>query len=184
MSHEQKESGHRPLASGELSTAWELGEFFEALGPVMRLPPKDDEHSAAPARSTKTAPAKRRPYMLTIVAVVVLATAAFQGPLMRALFQDTAVPDEFLGRWETTAPRYADRGFTLTRDTLLLRLGSHGRASYPVSGVRVTESGDSVLYTVHYKDGSATLEMGLRMEADSTLRLANLPGVFWKKASS
>lgn len=176
---------HRPLASGDLATSWELDEFFEALGPVMRLPPKEDTKRAEPVKATEKKPKRAdRSRKLVLTAVLLLTLAAFQAPIVRAISRDRPVPDDFIGTWETTSRRYADRGFTITSDTLRLRLGLRRVAVYPISGVRITETGDSVVYAVRYKDGTATLEMDLRMDIDSTLRLANLPGVFWRKAGS
>jgi hypothetical protein len=172
------------LGSGDLAHALELDEFFQALGPVMRLSPKDEEEPKKKpvAEATGKAGSKRRK-ALVLAALLLLTGAAFQAPLTGLLTRDGPVPDEFLGNWETVSRRYADRGFAITSDTLRIRLGPSGIASYPITGFRATRTADSVLYTIHYQDGSALMELGLRVEADSTLRLAHLPGVFWQKES-
>ncbi len=171
---------HRSLASGELDNAWELDEFFQALGPVMRLPPKDKDPGPADRRA-KVDTGPRRSRTLIFAAVSLLMAAAFQAPLLRLLTRDGPVPDEFLGAWETSSPRYAQRGFAITGDSLQLHLGARGLASYPITGVRTKRTADATLYVLHYKDGSSPLELGLRMDSDSTLRLANLPSVLWRK---
>jgi hypothetical protein len=173
---------HRSLASGDLDSAWELDEFFQALGPVMRLPPKEKEPKPAERRA-KVPTGRRRPRVLILTAVTLLMVGAFQAPLVGLLTRDGPVPDEFLGTWETSSQRYAERGFTITSDSLRLHLGPRGVASYPITGVRAKRTADSVLYTFHYRDGSSTLEMGLRMDPDSALRLGNLPAVLWRKVS-
>lgn len=171
---------HRSLASGDLDSAWELDEFFQALGPVMGLPPKEKEPRPTQKRA-KAATGVRRPRALIATAVTLLMVAAFHAPLIRLLMRNGPVPGEFLGVWRTTSPRYAERGFTITSDSLLLYLGPRGLASYPITGVRTKRTADSLLYTVHYLDGTSTLELGLRMDTDSTVRVANLPAVLWRK---
>jgi hypothetical protein len=173
--------GHRALASGELSTAWELDEFFQALGTVLRLPPKSTgpagEHEVVP----KGARSPRRPMKLVLAALGLLALAAGHEPLLRLLTHDRRVPDAFYGRWETRAEKYAGRGFIMSGDSLRLEQGAGRMAVYPIDGVLRNAVADTVWYTVRYRDGASLLEMGLRLETDSTLRLANLPSVLWSR---
>jgi hypothetical protein len=118
---------------------------------------------------------------LISTAVVLLVVGAFQAPLLHLLSRNIPVPDEVLGTWSSASPRYADRGFAITVDTLLLQLGPGKSASYPITEVRSVGSADSARFTIRYRDGSSLLEMGLRVDEDAGLRLANLPTVVWRK---
>lgn len=172
---------HRALASGELATAWELDEFFQALGPVLRLPPKEAEPKPVKEKQAAIAKSVRRRRLLIRAAATVLTIAVFQAPLLRLLTPDLPVPDEFLGAWRTSSPQYADRGFALTGDTLRLQLGPGRTASYPITGVRRLGTADSASFMIAYLDDSSPLEMGLRMDEDVGVRLVNLPGIVWHK---
>ncbi len=171
---------HKSLASGDLASAMELDQFFQALGTVMRLAPKEEEPKPVEARA-EVAKRERRPQALLVVAVLLLLAAAFQAPLLRLLSKDIPVPDEVLGSWSSASPRYADRGFAITVDTLRLQLGPGKSAAYPITGVRRAGTADSARFTISYRDGSSLLEMALRVDEEAGLRLANLPAVAWRR---
>jgi hypothetical protein len=174
---------HRALASGELATAWQLDEFFHALGPVLRLPPKSTPVAGDHEVVAKGVGSTHRPVKLVVAALALLAAAAGRESITRLLTRDLPVPEAFYGTWETGAEKYAGRGFTMSADTLRLEQGAGRVASYPIAGVRRNAAADTVWYTVRYRDGASLLEMGLRLETDSTLRLVNLPSVLWSRAA-
>ncbi len=171
---------HRSLASGDLANAMKLDEFFDGLGTVMRLSPKEEEPKPVETRA-EIEKRDRRPRALISAAVVLLLIAAFQAPLLRLLSKDSPVPDEVLGTWSSASPRYADRGFAITVDSLRLQLGPGKSATYPISGVRRAGSADSARFMISYRDGPSLLEMALRADGEGRLRLANLPAVTWQR---
>lgn len=171
---------YRPLASGELADAWELGEFFEALGPVMRLAPKDAEPAAATPRAGSRGGARRRTALLVGLAVALVAGAAGIPALLSALQPDEPVPAGLHGRWVTTSERYADRSFELSETTLRLGLAQRDMA-YPIVGVRRRDSAGATLYAIRYRDAENVLELGVVIGADSVSRLRNLADVSWTK---
>jgi hypothetical protein len=115
--------------------------------------------------------------------VGVLLLAIVRAPLGTPATPHEPVPEEFLGTWATTFARYADRGFVITSDTLWLRLGEGGSVAYPIEGVERNRNADSSLFTFNYRDGASSLQLRLRMNRDTTVHLANLPTVDWKKES-
>jgi hypothetical protein len=170
---------HRALGSGELAAAWQLDEFFLALGPVMRLPPKDADTSDP--RLQSAASPRRRPMVLTAVAVA-LAVAATGPSLLSGAFEHTQqVPSGLHGRWKTAAERYADRSFEFSADSLRLGVGGHD-ATYPIARVRHRDSSDAVVYTIEYRDGQSELEFALAIGPDSVAQIRNLPGLGWRRA--
>jgi hypothetical protein len=173
---------YRSLASGDLKSPWQLGEFFDALGSVMRLPPKAPRPTAV-EKPVAPATARRRSRLLIPVAVGLLAIAVLQRPLLRLISSDLPVPEELLGNWITDSPRYADRGFVITRDSLRLQLGPQLSATYPITRVRRAGTADSTRYTISYRQGDTEVEMGLSVDPDVGLRVANLPSVTWRRGS-
>lgn len=174
--------GYRSLASGDLKSTWQLGEFFDALGSVMRLPPKL-QHRAVAAVPVAPAATGRRSRFLIPVAAGLLAIAVLQRPLLRLLSSDVPVPEGLLGSWTTDSPRYADRGFFITSDSLRLQLGPQLSATYPITRVRRSGPADSAGYTITYRQGDTEVEMGLRVDPEAGLRIANLPAVAWRRGS-
>jgi hypothetical protein len=64
------------------------------------------------------------------------------------------VPAELLGRWTTSAPKYADTFFELQRDTLLLGLAGGQIDTRSITKVeRIRQDGET-LFTVYYADPS------------------------------
>jgi hypothetical protein len=91
------------------------------------------------------------------------------------------VPAEFVGVWRTTEARYQDRGFTITRDSLWLQLGSDVSLAHPLVGARQRRTGNAVLCTLVYGDSPSVQEMELQLNPDFTVHLANSPSVQWRK---
>lgn len=172
------EKDYRSLASGELADAWDLGEFFEALGPVMRLPPKDA--STPEPRRLLAGPAPgRRTVALVWVAIALVAVAA-SAPLVQTLRAGEPVPPGLRGVWTTTAERYAGRSFELSETSLRLGLGAL-EATYPIGGMRSRDSSTAAIYTIQYRDGESPLEFAVAIGPDSVARIRNMPDVGWRK---
>lgn len=93
------------------------------------------------------------------------------------------VPDDLVGVWKTSAPKYADRPFQLTRDTITFWTG--GGESYTRSVVRVTKVRENanVLYTVFYVDpaDAARFEFRFAFYYDGSIRWKNRRDVAWAK---
>jgi len=62
------------------------------------------------------------------------------------------VPAELLGRWTTSAPKYADTFFELQPDTLLLGLAGGEIGTRPIAKVEKLTQGGETLFTVYYMD--------------------------------
>lgn len=177
----EKEGNYRSLGSGELADSMDLGEFFQALGPVMRLPPKDDE-SARRRSWGWTGEARRRSVTLAGAAAALIAGTVAGPSLLRALGSDVPLPIGLHGRWITTSERYAGRAFHLSEATLRLGRGPEGFAAYEITGVRQRDSSAGKLYTIRYRDGESDLEFPIFVGADSVIHVRNLGDVPWTKA--
>jgi hypothetical protein len=53
---------------------------------------------------------------------------------------------------------------------------------YPIAEVRSREIEKTVVYIIRYRHEQDVLELGLMVDADSAVRLRNLPEVDWRKA--
>jgi hypothetical protein len=170
---------YRPLGSGELADSWELGEFLEALGPVMRLPPKENEVSAA-GSFVLGGTTRRRATILVMAAMAIVAGAAGAPPLMQAMRSSLPPPSGLHGKWTTPAERYAGRSFEVLETSLRLGVGGQ-EATYPIADVRRRDSSNAAIYTIRYRDGESTLEFALAIGPDSVAHIRNLPSVGWRK---
>jgi hypothetical protein len=174
---------YRPLGSGELADPWQLGDFFEALGPVMRLPAKDDDMAGDPvSRGRRRAARNKRAALLAGTALVLLAAVALGPAVLRALRLQEAVPASLYGRWVAGPGRYAGRSFELTGTTLRLGLGVR-ESVHPITGVKHRDSSGTAMYTIRYRDAESVLEFGLAVVSDSVALVRNVANVAWVKAA-
>ena len=160
-----------PGVEGQLVHSREFVEFLADLGPMM-------QSSAEPPKENRR---KRRSYRLGFAAVLVLLMVAARDPLWSWWSAYGSVPEELLGGWSTDSPRFADRGFVVTPDSLRLQLGADDTVTYSIVGVRRGGKADESLFTLRYYDGDQNLQMALKMDGDSTVSLVNLPHVSWRK---
>ena len=164
---------HRPVAVGGLVHSREFLELLAGLRPLIRQP-------SAPATKSR---GKHRSSRLLIAALLVLLSALGWGPAWSWWSAHGSTPGELVGTWTTTSARFADRGFVVTTDSLRLFLGPERSSTYQIAGVGKRSRPGWTLYTFHYRDGGSPLELKLWMGTDSTVHIANLPGVVWKKVS-
>jgi hypothetical protein len=169
---------HRPLSSGDLANSWGLDEFFEALGPVMRLPPKEDEAPvAAPSKKS------RKPQFLVTLALIMLLGATGWSLIQMVMSRSERLPLAFTGKWTTANHAYADRMFEITGDTFRLQLATDSIASYPIIGVHSREQDGVRWYTIAYGTRADRSEIVLGLDPDSTMHIAHQPAIAWRKVT-
>ena len=138
--------------------------------------PQLQEHGPQPARRLWP-----RPILLAAAVCVVLAWVA---PLLLAA-REVVVPDPLVGSWKTSAPLYRDRGFTITKTSLVLKVGLNGTnvLVHPITRVRITHSGEAMVYTIEYLVEQAGYEFSFRLwpGPPSEIRLVHQPAVAWRK---
>jgi hypothetical protein len=172
---------YRPLGSGELHDTWDLGDFFKALGPVMRLPPKESE-ARVPARA-KVWAQRRRSVVLAGLAIALTGGAVGGPTLLRAFRPSGTVTARLQGIWVASAQRYAGRSFELSATTLALGIGDR-KISYPIIDITRRDSSGVEVYAVQYSDSDGPLEFVVAIGSDSVARIRNLPEVEWRKTPS
>lgn len=62
------------------------------------------------------------------------------------------VPEDLTGVWKTSDPKYADRSFQLTRDSVTFWTGEGQSYTRAVVKVTKVQENRNVLYTVFYRD--------------------------------
>ena len=163
----------RPIVTGQLVHNREFVEFMGRL----------DEEIRSSAERVKRKPVLSRSAKLVVTAVLTLMLALGKGPLLSAWSDYGAMPHELLGVWRTSSDRFEHRGFGITSDSLQLHVGEGQSATYPITGVRRGRGIDRNLVTLHYRDGSLELQLGLWMKRDTIVYIVNLPEIPWTKES-
>ena len=169
----------------------DLGSFFRVL--AASFAHARDRRGARSSRGASKNPqpqgdapqrARRlwsRPILLAAALCVVLVWIA---PLLLAA-REVVVPDTLVGSWTTSAPLYSDRGFTITKTSLTLKLGPKGTIVpvHPITRVRIDRSGEGMVYTIDYLMENAPWEFSFRLWPGSppVIRSVNQPEVAWQK---
>lgn len=90
-----------------------------------------------------------------------------------------------LSSWKTSAPLYRDRGFTITKTSLVLKAGLKGRnvLVHPITRVKIAHSGEAMVYTIEYLVEQAGYEFSFRLwpGPPPEIRLVHQPAVAWRK---
>lgn len=100
------------------------------------------------------------------------------------------LPEELIGRWETTQPAYADRFFELSANAIVIGTGGVSRQRHRISEVSRITDDLGLLYTVTYQDAaSGETRMSFYFESSdggslqlkNAIRLRNQVDMVWRK---
>ncbi len=61
-------------------------------------------------------------------------------------------PEDLIGKWTTSEPRYQDRFFEITKERLTYGLGGDKIDIYLISSMEKSLEGNNILYTINYKN--------------------------------
>gem|GEM_PF-806687 len=116
----------------------------------------------------------------SVIALAVLLALAGCGPE-----STKTVPDDLIGVWKTSAPKYADTFIELTRTTIAFGAGEKGTHLRSVVKVTKEPEAGGPLYTVFYRDpeGQEYKFAFYYDPADSVLRWKNQRTIAWMKAT-
>ncbi len=124
-----------------------------------------------------------------ILSAVVVAVV-IGGPIAWATWPRSAeIPEGAVGLWRTVTPRYSDRTFRITKNTLTFHVSPQDSTFHPIVRVRETEyieEQGTTEYTVFYTQYSERYEFAFlyREEPDTTIRFINQKQMTWRKSSS
>lgn len=92
-------------------------------------------------------------------------------------------PPELIGHWTTTDARYADRGFDISRDSIVFHTGGESFTTHAIEGVATEESEGRTLYRVLYRmaPDEEPLAFSFHMDAGGEVRFRNQQGMVWTR---
>ena len=131
---------------------------------------------------SKSPGAKLRGKQIALAVAVVLALAA--APIAWALWpRSVEIPDGMMGRWTTTALSYADRSFTVTKDSVTFLTSARDSTIHPITDVRSRPSEQGTAYTIYYASFGSDLEFSVVYTdgPEPTLEFINQRGMIWRK---
>ncbi len=103
--------------------------------------------------------------------------------------EPTAIPDELLGAWKTSAPKYKRCFFQIKKDsiTFVNRDSLEGPDINTIVKIEITKKEKQILYTIHYKKMKGE-EYKFAFYYDtsegSIIRLKNQKEIEWRKANA
>ena len=172
--------GREPLTDAQLRekvrdimTELLTGKGAPSLVPAPAWPP------AAPGAGWRP----RRQLVLGVILGALLEGAALQA-LSRAGLGNQ-VPDELVGVWRTSTPRYADRAFEITKTSIAFDTGGQGYALYPIRKVAVVRDPPATLYTIDYATPDnevAELSFAYVQGREGMIRFRHQRQLAWTKA--
>ena len=126
--------------------------------------------------------AKLRRNQIAFAVAVVLALSA--APIAWVLWpRSVEIPDGMVGRWTTTVPMYADRSFTVAKDSVTFLTSAQDSTIYPILDVRSKSAEQGTAYTIYYASFGQDLEFSVVFTdgPDPTIQFINQRGMIWKK---
>ena len=130
----------------------------------------------------KSPGAKLRGRNIAFAGAVVLALAA--APITWALWpRSVEIPDGMVGRWTTTVFSYADRAFTVAKDSVTFLTSSQDSTIHPIMDVRSKPNEQGTAYTIYYASFGSDLEFSVVYTdgPEPTLEFINQRGMVWRK---
>ncbi len=121
-----------------------------------------------------------------IAAAIAAVTVLVGAPLTWAYWPRTVdIPDGAVGLWTTLTPKYADRAFRLTQNTLTFHVSPQDSTFHPIVRVE-SNSGDddnATQYTVFYTHYRDTYEFSFVYSEvpDTTIKFVNQQEMIWRK---
>jgi hypothetical protein len=63
---------------------------------------------------------------------------------------EKTIPDDLLGVWKTSEPKYVDLFFELKKDAIIFATGEKNTDTYSVASVEQARDEEGLLYNIHY----------------------------------
>lgn len=170
-----------PWTSPEWRKKEEMGDL---VNEIVReaISEREAQAEAAPGAAQ---PRKHRQMVMALVLGVLLVSVAMSMALP-SLFAQRTIPDELIGEWITSDPRYMDRGFKLSRTSIAFYAGEGGTEVlvHPIDRVETSPAENGTLYVVQYSDSvGRTYQFSFFHERDphSVIRFKNQQEMEWSK---
>jgi hypothetical protein len=116
--------------------------------------------------------------------VIVVLTLIGASIFVSCTEKKTDIPENLIGKWITSEPRYHDRFFEFTKKTLVYGLGGDKEDTYPISSITKDLKGNSILFTINLesKDGHKFTRSFYYASCNGgEIRLKHEENVAWRK---
>jgi hypothetical protein len=116
--------------------------------------------------------------------VIVVLTLIGASIFVSCTEKKTDIPENLIGKWITSEPRYHDRFLEITKETLVYGLGGGKEDVYPISSITKDLKDDSILFTINFesKDGHKfTRSFSYAPCNGGEIRLKHEENVAWHK---
>ncbi len=93
------------------------------------------------------------------------------------------LPDELVGVWKTSAPKYADRYFELKRDTIVFGTGGGTASRHVIDRIEEAREGYQTLYTIFYTDDGTQYQWSFYYDPahGKSIRLKHQASIVWTR---
>jgi hypothetical protein len=119
-----------------------------------------------------------------IVTPVLIAAAA---TIVVTSKKNVDIPENLMGKWTTSAPRYEDRFFDITRETLTYGIGGDKEDVYFISSIKKLSEGKNTLYTIDYKNKDGlefTCSLSYHPENGGIIQFKHQENVQWRRITN
>lgn len=97
---------------------------------------------------------------------------------------EKSAPNELVGVWKASGPKYADRFLKIDTDTITFGTGGGTFKSYAISKIKKESEAQGMLYTIYYEDeveDKYTFALYYSSERGGVIRLKNQREIIWTK---
>jgi len=97
--------------------------------------------------------------------------------------REVIFPQQLIGVWKTSAPKYVDRYVKVSEHTVIYGIGKGEEVSHTIDKINIKQAVDGTVYTFYLKDaegGKETLTLTYRPDSGGTLQIKNSEEI-WKK---
>jgi hypothetical protein len=98
--------------------------------------------------------------------------------------KNTTPPDDLVGLWKTSAPKYADRSLEFTKDSIIFGGGKGNFDPHPIVNIETIREGHSILYTITHLNSEGqqyTLSFSYDPAKGGVIRFKNQKAIAWTK---
>lgn len=98
--------------------------------------------------------------------------------------KNTTLPDDLVGVWKTSAPKYSDRSLEFTKDSIIFGTGKGNVDTHPIANIETIREDNTILYTISHlnREGHEyTLSFYYDPANGGVIRLKNQKTIAWTK---
>jgi len=121
---------------------------------------------------------------LMVVTLAILVSVLL---VRRSTADDAELAPDVLGLWTTSDPRYGDRAFRITNDSLTLNLGEGtGTVTYPIAHVSRRRLDQATSYVLEYTDPTdgVSYKLPFVQKDGGIIQIDNQDGVEWTQGGT